>query len=97
MFLYRLIYNSLPLLLPPPSESAPQTNDAGPARHRRSRLIRDLEWVRMELAKCVWARARAQGLFSLIAGAISGGVAIRSVDAGLRSGMAQQGFVRSVP
>jgi len=90
VFLYRLIYNSLPLLLPPHCESVPQTNNAGPARVQGDNIPRNLE-------KYVGIDALARPWFSLIAGTISGGIAIRAVDAGLRSGIAQQGFVRSVP
>ena len=53
LFPYRLIYNSLPLQLSPPWASAPQTNNAGPMRTQRNRIIRDLESVKVELEKFI--------------------------------------------
>ena len=57
----------------------------------------DLELARAEPAKFVRVDLRTRGLISLVAGTISAGAAIRLLDAGLRSEVAQQALVRSVP
>ena len=94
--MYRLIYNALPLLLPPLRELVVYSNDAEPKSAQENTLFRDLELARAGSAKFAWANLRTRGSFSLVAGVISAGVAIRSVDAGLRSEIAQQAFVRFV-
>ena len=99
VFIHRLIYNALPLLLPPPQESALCTNSADPKLTGENRLFHDLESAKVGLARYVWVDARAQAPGVVLPDGrnyLGGGIVIRSVDAGLRSGFAQQAFVRPV-
>ena len=100
MSLYKYILNALPLLYQP-IESQPffadddEDIELGPPRPVGKR-VRQLRLSASGRARHEWTRKRTRAWFSVVAGAIAGGVAIMFERRSRRIAIGQQMFVRSV-
>lgn len=102
MSLYKYILNAFPLLHQPP-ESQPlfiDDDDNGDIRldppPPANKRIRQLRLSESGRARQAWAKKRTKAWFSIVAGAIAGGVAITFEKRSRRIAIGQQMFVRSV-
>ena len=101
MSLYKYILNALPLLYQPSGPQSPFDDDddedieLGPPRPvgKRSRQLRLSVSGR---ARQAWTEKRTRAWFSVVAGAVAGGVAIMFEKRSRRIDIGQQMFVRSV-
>ncbi|KAJ3523732.1 hypothetical protein NM688_g8677 [Phlebia brevispora] len=112
---YKLVLNSLPILLPEPSpppipRSLSRSRSRFRAEHRshlRSSSTHDNALAeddddndevefRTEGAHQMWVRKKTRRWYSVVAGAVAGGLAIMCEDPRRRMGIAQQMFVRGL-
>ena len=96
--LYKYILNALPLLYQPPESQSPFGNDdedieLGPPRPADRRDRRPRLSV-SGMARQAWTKKRTRAWFSVVAGAIAGGVAITFEKRSRRIDIGQQMFVR---
>ena len=98
--LYKYILNALPLLYRPPVSRPPFIDDdeeiqLEPPRPAYKR-VRELRLSASGRARQAWTKKRTKAWFSVIAGAIAGGIAIAFEKRSRRVAIGQQMFVRSV-
>jgi hypothetical protein len=98
--LYKYILNALPLLYQPPESQSPFDSDdedieLGPLRPIDKR-VRQLRLSVSGRASQAWTKKHTRAWFSVVAGAIAGGVAITFEKRARRVAIGQQMFVRSV-
>jgi hypothetical protein len=98
--LYKYILNALPLLYQPPVSRPSFIDDEediqfDPPRPTYKR-VRELRLSASGRARQAWTKKRTKAWFSVVAGAIAGGVAITFEKRSRRVAIGQQMFVRSV-
>ena len=100
MSVYKYILNALPLLYQPPVSRPPFIDDDDDTQLDLPRpaykRVRELRLSASGRARQAWTKKRTKAWFSVVAGAIAGGVAIAFEKRSRRIAIGQQMFVRSV-
>ena len=97
MSIYKYILNALPLLYQPSGSQPPFGNDDEDIELNPPPINKRVRQLRLSVsgrARQTWTRKRTRAWFSVVAGAIAGGVAIMFEKRPRRVTIGQQMFVR---